>query len=70
MAPFFVDQDAASADDGGWPRGGLTVVSFPNNHLSYLITWYLLALMAAGAAGYVAYDAWRSRRGAQRGRRG
>jgi surfeit locus 1 family protein len=70
VAPFFVDQDAASADDGGWPRGGLTVVSFPNNHLSYLITWYLLALMAAGAAGYVAYDAWRSRRGAQRGRRG
>ena len=27
------------------PVGGLTVVSFPNNHLVYAITWFGLALL-------------------------
>jgi cytochrome oxidase assembly protein ShyY1 len=31
------------------PVGGLTVVSFPNNHLQYAITWFILAAMVAGA---------------------
>jgi surfeit locus 1 family protein len=30
--------------------GGLTVVSFPDNHLVYALTWYALGLMVAGAA--------------------
>ena len=38
VAPFFVDADAAP-NPGGWPRGGLTVISFPNNHLVYALTW-------------------------------
>ena len=45
-----------------WPRGGLTVTSFPNNHLSYLITWYVLALMVLAAAVYVGRHEYRLRR--------
>jgi surfeit locus 1 family protein len=67
VAPYFVDQDAApgTLDTGKptWPQGGLTVISFPNNHLSYLITWYLLALMVLGAGIYVARDERRLRSG-------
>lgn len=47
-APFFIDADA-SPNPGGWPRGGLTVISFPNNHLIYALTWFTLAVMLAGA---------------------
>jgi len=70
VAPFFVDADATStrdtsAGDGLRPLGGLTVVSFPNNHLVYALTWYALALMAAGAAVWVL----REQRGAHRDRR-
>jgi len=56
VAPFFVDasrgQDPASAPEH--PVGGLTVISFQNNHLVYAITWYALALMVAGAWWYAA----------------
>lgn len=66
VAPFFVDQDAApgTLDRGQptWPQGGLTVVAFPNNHLSYLITWYALALLVLGAGIYVARDEYRLRK--------
>ena len=44
-APYFVDADAASQP--GWPRGGLTVVRFSDNHLVYALTWFA---MAAGLA--------------------
>lgn len=56
VAPYFVD--AASGQDPGdapdRPVGGLTVVSFPNSHLVYAITWYALALMVAAAAWWAA----------------
>jgi len=55
VAPYFVDADA-SKPSPGQPVGGLTVIAFHNNHLMYAITWYTLALMVAGAAGYVAKD--------------
>ena len=48
IAPYFVDADAASSAPGG-PVGGLTVIVFPNNHLVYALTWYILAVMVAGA---------------------
>jgi surfeit locus 1 family protein len=48
VAPFFIDADGAP-NPGGWPKGGLTVISFPNNHLSYALTWFTLAAMLAGA---------------------
>jgi surfeit locus 1 family protein len=47
-APYFID--AAETVPGG-PIGGLTIVSFPNNHLVYAITWFVLAGMAT--AGFV-----------------
>ena len=46
-APYFVDADSGS---NTWPIGGLTVVSFHNNHLVYALTWFGLAAMVAGAA--------------------
>ncbi|WP_266180286.1 SURF1 family protein [Dyella humicola] len=71
VAPYFVDADAAPtlAADGkpSWPTGGLTVIAFPNNHLVYLITWYLLALMVAAAAFYVGREEYRLRRKARAG---
>lgn len=51
-APVLIEADAAP-NSGGWPKGGQTVVSFRNEHLSYAITWFGLA---AGLAGvYLAY---------------
>ena len=47
-APFFIDADSAT-NPGGYPVGGLTVISFPNNHLVYAATWYVLAVMLVGA---------------------
>ena len=56
VAPYFIDaakgQEPAGAPDN--PVGGLTVISFPNNHLVYAGTWYALALMVAGAWWYIA----------------
>lgn len=46
--PYFIDADAASKP-GAYPVGGLTVVSFPNNHLQYAITWFVLAAMVVAA---------------------
>jgi surfeit locus 1 family protein len=64
VAPYFVD----AAVDGEHvlvppvyipperPLGGLTVISFPNNHLIYAFTWYALALMVAAASWWVIRD--------------
>jgi len=62
VAPYFVDADAPSALAAGpvagvQPVGGLTVISFVNNHLVYAITWYALALMVAAAVVWVIRDA-------------
>src|SRR3954470_20013179 len=56
VAPFFIDADD-TPNPGGWPRGGLTIISFPNNHLVYALTWFCLALMLAGAG----VQRWRCR---------
>ena len=40
-APFVVDADADPTQP--WPKGGLTVVRFPNNHFEYALTWFALA---------------------------
>lgn len=42
-APFTVAADATPVP-GGWPKGGNTRVSFPDNHLQYAATWFTLAL--------------------------
>ena len=58
-APFSVDEDAGD-DANALPEGGETVISFPNNHLSYAITWFGMALALAGV--FVAYAAGALRR--------
>lgn len=62
VAPYFVDASAGQAAPGAWPRGGLTVLRFSNNHLVYAITWFALALMVACAIGYLVVDERRLRR--------
>lgn len=47
-APYFIDAEADAAADSTAPVGGLTVIQFHNSHLTYLITWYTLALMVVG----------------------
>lgn len=65
IAPYFVDAQAvAGADPAGWPRPGLTVVHFNNDHLVYAITWFALAAMMAVAIGALVLDERRLRRGA------
>jgi surfeit locus 1 family protein len=45
-SPFApVTLDLPSAGAGALPQGGETVVSFPNNHLGYAITWFGFALL-------------------------
>jgi len=48
VAPFFIDADA-TLNPGGYPIGGLTVITFANNHLIYALTWFALAFMLASA---------------------
>lgn len=60
IAPYFIDADA-SAQTAGFPVGGLTVISFPNNHLLYALTWFALAAMLAGWSFYAARQEWRLR---------
>ncbi len=43
VAPFYIDVDAAP-NPGGWPRGGVTRLALPNDHLQYAITWFSLAV--------------------------
>jgi surfeit locus 1 family protein len=64
VAPYFVDADASSAMQAGtpWPRGGLTVVRFRDNHLGYALTWFALALLVAGGAWRFALEEARIRR--------
>lgn len=43
VAPIYIDLPAMA--DGALPQGGETVVSFPNNHLGYAITWFGFATL-------------------------
>lgn len=54
VAPYFIDAPA-SQNTQEWPRGGLTVLSFYNNHVIYAVTWFVLAAMVAAAAAYLLY---------------
>jgi surfeit locus 1 family protein len=42
-APFYIDADKAP-NPGGWPKGGVTNLELPNDHLQYAITWFSLAI--------------------------
>jgi surfeit locus 1 family protein len=58
--PGVIEADAMP-NPGGWPLGGQTVVSFRNQHLSYAVTWFGLALGLLGI--WLAYHISRGRIG-------
>jgi surfeit locus 1 family protein len=41
--PFYIDADK-TPNPGGWPKGGVTRLDLPNDHLQYAITWFSLAV--------------------------
>jgi surfeit locus 1 family protein len=57
VLPFYVEADA-TPNPGGWPRGGVTPLALPNNHLQYAVTWFSLA--AVLIVIYLLYH-WRNR---------
>jgi surfeit locus 1 family protein len=59
-APFSIDADATPVP-GRWPQGGETLLSFPNRHLEYALTWYGLALTLIGVFAVFARQRLRSR---------
>jgi surfeit locus 1 family protein len=59
VAPFTIDADA-TANPGGWPKGGQTRLSIRNDHLTYALTWFGLGLTLLGVFGAWA---WRRLRG-------
>ncbi|MEC3910713.1 SURF1 family protein [Sphingobium sp. CR2-8] len=61
-ANYFIDAQAGPSPDI-LPVGGLTVVSFPNSHLQYAITWFVLAAMVAGAYIVTMRQSGKDRRG-------
>lgn len=56
-APFSIDADDTPVP-GGWPKGGATERNLINNHFSYALTWFGLAL---GLIGVFAAFAWQKR---------
>jgi len=61
IAPFIIDADAPARYTEG-PRGGLTVISFPNRHLEYALTWFGLAATLLGVYGVFVWRRLRERR--------
>ncbi|MEJ7934678.1 SURF1 family protein [Sphingobium sp. AN558] len=54
VAPYFID---ANAMQDALPIGGLTIVTFPNSHLVYAVTWFALAAMTLAAYIYAMFSA-------------
>ena len=52
VAPYFIDGDGAE-NPAKLPVGGLTRISFPNNHMSYALTWFGMATLTLVAAWIV-----------------
>lgn len=57
--PFLIDADA-SPNPGGLPIGGQTRTDLPNDHLSYALTWYGLALTLMVIFSLFARSRWRA----------
>lgn len=58
-APYFVDAERGASDV--WPRGGETVVSFRNSHLSYALTWFALGVLVLSGYALILRQELRSR---------
>jgi surfeit locus 1 family protein len=61
VAPFYVEQEAPTPP-GNLPQPGKLVVTLPDNHLQYALTWYGLAAVLAGVFGF-----WAATSGRQSG---
>lgn len=61
VANYFIDAERSGPPEA-LPAGGLTVLSFPNNHLPYALTWFALAAMVAGAYIMLMRHEWKERR--------
>ncbi len=59
VAPFYVEQESPMPP-GGLPQPGRLVVSLPDNHLQYALTWFGLAGVLAGV--FVSWAVTSSRR--------
>lgn len=52
VLPFFIYEERKKEEgEPSLPVGGVAIVDFPNNHLSYAVTWYGLALTLVGVYG-------------------
>ena len=58
-APYFIDADHIG-DPTAWPRGGMTIIQFRNNHLQYALTWYAMALLLTAGMIYLVWLAKRN----------
>ena len=59
VAPFTIDVDT-TPNHGGWPKGGQTVLAIRNDHWSYALTWFGLALTLLGVFAAFAWKRLRS----------
>jgi surfeit locus 1 family protein len=59
VAPFYVEQEAPTPP-GGLPRPGKLVITLPDNHLQYALTWFGLAAVLVAVFG-----AWAATSGRQ-----
>lgn len=58
VASWYVDEGIPGkmhGQLGKYPISGTTIISFSNNHLQYVVTWYGLALALLGVGGYFLY---------------
>jgi len=61
VAPFYVEQESP-VPPGGLPKPGKLMVTLPDNHLQYALTWYGLALVLVIMFGTWAYGQSREQR--------
>jgi surfeit locus 1 family protein len=54
VAPYLIDAKYDPNLPGGLPQSGETIVSFPNNHFQYALTWFGLAAALVGVFGFFA----------------
>ena len=60
VAPYLIDARFDETLPDGLPQGGETIVTFPNNHLGYALTWFGLAAALAGVSAVFAWGRLRS----------
>lgn len=68
VSRWYVDEGFPDQANGeGYPVSGTTIITFPNNHLQYAITWYGLALALLGVGSYFLYARRKSNQASKSG---